>query len=165
MWRIAAAAFAAAMALCLPAHAAAAACPSAPAQAVLCLLNEQRAANGLPALQPDRRLATAARRHSGDMVAHGYFAHASRSGTSFSARIAATGWTRDRPSWRVAENLAWGSGARAAPQAIVAAWMASPPHRRTILSAAYHVVGVGVAAGVPAAGAGDGATYTSDFGS
>jgi uncharacterized protein YkwD len=176
MWKIAAAAVAAA-ALGMPAAASAAACPgadSAPAQlgrreqatAVLCLLNGERGGRGLPALRLDRRLSVAARRHSADMVAQGYFEHTSRSGASFVSRIAATGWTRNRSSWRVAEDLAWGTGARATPAGIVAAWMASPPHRRAILGP-YRSVGIGVALGVPVSGAGggDGATYTADFGS
>jgi uncharacterized protein YkwD len=166
MWRYVAAALAAAMALAAPAGAHAAPCAGGPpAQAVRCLINAQRTANGLPALRPDRRLAAAARGHSAEMVAYGYFGHPSRSGASFASRIAATGWMRNRSSWSVGENLAWGTGGRATPQAIVAAWMASPPHRRTILSPVYHLVGIGVATGMPVAGEGDGATYTGDFGS
>jgi uncharacterized protein YkwD len=173
MWRIAVAAVAAA-ALGMPAAASAAACTgadNAPSQlagpdrtaAVLCLLNNERQGRALPALRLDRRLSTAARRHSADMVANGYFGHDSRSGASFATRIAATGWMRGRSSWSVAEDLAWGTGGRATPGAIVAAWMASPPHRRAILGA-YRGVGIGIALGVPASGAGDGATYTADFG-
>jgi uncharacterized protein YkwD len=132
--------------------------------AVRCLVNEQRAAHGLRALRADRRLAAAARRHSADMVAHHYFAHDSRSGEAFSARIARTGWTRGRRRWFLGENLGWGTGGLATSRAIVDAWMASPPHRETLLNAAYRVVGVGVALGAPAGDAPDGATYTADFG-
>jgi uncharacterized protein YkwD len=173
MWRTAATAIAA-VALISPAPAAAA-CTGAdrpPAQltrhtravTVLCLINEQRAAHGVRAVRADRRLAVAARRHSADMAAHDYFAHESRSGASFSARIAQTGWMRRRRQWTVGENLAWGTGERATPGAIVAAWMASTPHRDTLLNTAYRSVGIGVALGAPVRGAGDGGTYTADFG-
>jgi uncharacterized protein YkwD len=174
MWKIAAAALAA-IALGTPAAASAAACPgasSAPAQlttrersvAVACLLNAERAARGLPALRLDRRLSAAARAHSADMVANGYFSHTSRSGATFVSRVAATGWLRGRQSWSLAEDLAWGTADRATPAATVAAWMGSPPHRRAIVGA-YRSVGLGVALGVPFPGPGDGATYTADFGS
>jgi uncharacterized protein YkwD len=173
MWKTAATAIAA-VALISPATAAAdcAGADSAPAQlgpharavTVRCLVNEQRAAHGLRALRTDRRLATAAHRHSADMVAHHYFAHESRSGAPFSARIARTGWMRRRRRWSVGENLAWGTGQLATPRAIVEQWMASPPHRDTLLNAAYRLVGIGVALGAPVRDAGDGATYTADFG-
>jgi uncharacterized protein YkwD len=165
----------AALAMTLPAQAAAACAGAdlAPAQldrharsaTVLCLLNEQRATNGLAPLRRDRRLAAAARAHSEDMVAHRYFAHDSRSGASFAVRISRTGWMHGRRRWSVGENLAWGTGGRATPRAILAAWMESPPHRRAILDSAYRVVGIGVATGAPIAGAADGGTYTADFGS
>jgi uncharacterized protein YkwD len=131
----------------------------------LCLLNAKRDAHALAPLRVSGKLARAARRHSRDMVRHGYFAHDSRSGVAFSARIAATGWMRDRDAWSVGENLAWGGGPRAAPAAIVAAWMASPAHRRNILDRRFHTIGIGVAAGLPVAAGGAGATYTTDFGS
>jgi uncharacterized protein YkwD len=118
-----------------------------PQTTVVGLLNQERAAHGVPALHADAGLAKTARRHSRAMVAHHSFSHGSF----------ATRGTRG-------EDLAWGEGDQATPQAIVAAWMASPPHRRTLLDPAYHRVGVGIAAGVPS-GAGDGATYTADFSS
>jgi uncharacterized protein YkwD len=162
-----------AMTVSAPAAAPCAGADAAPAQldrqarsaTVLCLLNDQRAASGLPPLGGDRRLAAAARAHSRDMVAHQYFAHDSRSGASFAVRIRRAGWMRGRRSWRVGENLAWGTGGLATPRAILAAWMKSPPHRRAVLDSGYRVVGIGVAIGAPVGGAADGATYTADFGS
>ena len=76
----------------------------------LCLLNGKRRANGLRSLRQATKLVRAAQRHSRDMVAHSYFAHDSRSGAAFSARIAKTGWMSGRDSWVVGENLAWGGG-------------------------------------------------------
>src|SRR5262245_878066 len=71
----------------------------------LTVMNQARVARGVPPLRADARLARAARGHSRDMVAHGYFAHG-----DFPARIRRTGWMRFRPVWRVGENLAWGTG-------------------------------------------------------
>src|SRR3954451_7043654 len=76
--------------------------------ATLCLLNQQRRAHGLRALRADRKLRRAAAGHARDMVNRHFFAHDSLNGTSFSTRIARTGWTRARRSWTVGENIGWG---------------------------------------------------------
>lgn len=138
---------------------------STPALSVLRLLNAARAERGRPPLRRDRRLARVARRHSRDMVVHRYFAHESRTGERPAVRIARSGWMRGRRRWTVGENLAWGSGARADPPSIVAAWLRSPAHRRVLLDARFRVAGIGVAPGTPGAGAPGGLTYTADFGS
>jgi len=122
----------------------------------LCLLNQQRAAHGLRPLRADRGLAKAALGHSKDMVAHRYFAHESRTGAPFSARL-------PRAGFRVlGENIGWGSGSLATPRSMVRAWMHSAPHRHNILQRRYRYIGIGVVAGSPAGGSG--ATYSTDFG-
>ena len=97
------------------------------------------------------------------MIAKRYFAHDSRSGARFSARIARTGWMNGRSRWSVGENLAWGSGTQAAAASIVASWMRSAAHRRNILSPRFRVIGIGIVRGTPVGT--DGFTYTTDFGS
>jgi len=64
----------------------------------------------------------------------------------------------------LAENLAWGTGSRATTQAIVDAWMHSPPHRANLLRKNLRRAGFGVVAGTPNAGA-NGVTVTLDLGS
>jgi uncharacterized protein YkwD len=54
--------------------------------------------------------------------------------------------------------------ARAAPAAIVDAWMHSPPHRANLLRKDLRLAGFGVAAGTPNTGA-NGITVTLDLGS
>ena len=130
----------------------------------LCLLNRERTARGLRTLRLDRRLSGVALAHSRDMVASGYFSHTSRSGLTFDARIARSGWMRGRSSWGVGENLAWGSLSRAPAEAIVKAWMDSPPHRRNVLESRFRTVGIGIVDGAPIAGIADAATYTTDYG-
>jgi uncharacterized protein YkwD len=130
----------------------------------VCLINAERTARGMRALRLDRRLSTASRRHSQDMAAQRYFAHDSRSGARFSARIARTGWMNGRGAWSVGENIAWGSGTQATPRSTVAAWMRSAGHRHNILSAKFRVIGVGIVRRAPVGNAA-GATYTTDFGS
>jgi uncharacterized protein YkwD len=45
------------------------------------------------------------------------------------------------------EDLAWGTGSDALPEAIVQAWMDSPPHRRIMLDCRFSQLGVGIATG------------------
>jgi uncharacterized protein YkwD len=127
--------------------------------AVLCLVNRERVAAGLPALADDPQLAVAAQRHSDDMVARAFFDHVTPEGVAPTARIAAAGYACSA----CAENIAYGSGPLSTPAQIVAGWMASPGHRANILNGALRHSGIGMAAGAPQAGTG-GATYTQTFG-
>jgi uncharacterized protein YkwD len=45
------------------------------------------------------------------------------------------------------ETIAWGAGADASAARLVAMWLASPPHRATILRRGFRQVGVGIAIG------------------
>jgi uncharacterized protein YkwD len=130
--------------------------------ATLCLLNEQRRAKGLRPLRLDGKLNRAARGHARDMVAKRYFAHESRNGATFAARIKDTGWTRSRRSYTMGENIGWGSGDLATPRAMVEGWMNSAGHRANILARSFRYVGIGIASSTPEGGSG--ATYATDFG-
>lgn len=134
------------------------------AAVTLCLLNEERALHGAPALSIDPLLTRAAAAHSQDMVSKKYFAHDSLSGASLVDRIAATGWTKASPAWIVGENLAWGTGTRSTPRSTMQAWMASPGHRQNVLDPGFRLIGIGLANGVPVSGNYTGMTYTTDFG-
>ena len=134
------------------------------ARATLCLINGERRGHGLAALRPSATLAAAAQGHSRDMVHRRYFAHTAPSGATVVKRIRRSGYLAPGKRWTVGENLGWGSSSEGSARAIVRAWMHSPPHRKAILTAAYRDAGIGVAKGVPTAGAGQGATYTVDFG-
>lgn len=129
--------------------------------AVLCLLNVQRTARGLPALRASRPLRLAATRWARTMVSRHFFDH-SRSGSTLSTRVARTAYLRRTRSWALGENIAYGGGARGTPAAIVAAWMGSPPHRANILLRRFRDIGIGVAPGLPVGGSG--ATFVTDFG-
>jgi uncharacterized protein YkwD len=108
---------------------------------VLTLLNDIRHEHGLSRFQGSEALRAAARQHSGDMLAHGYFEHNGPTET-FDKRI-----RRFLNSPLVGENIAWGTGSYATPQGIVGLWMRSPAHRRIILMPSLHRVGLGVAMG------------------
>ena len=126
--------------------------------AILCLLNEERASRGLRPLDDESRLLKAARRHSADMVKRRYFDHDSPDGGTMIDRAKAAKYVPRDKSWKVAENLAWGSGSYGSARHVVASWMKSAPHRRNILDDELRHVGVGIAEGTP--GGRRGATFT-----
>jgi uncharacterized protein YkwD len=163
-----------ALALCAPAGAAAADCPGADAvpaadnlpaigQSTLCLVNDQRAAHGLPGLRVNTRLSSASIGYSQRMVAQAFFAHEAPDGTTLVQRLTSVGYLNGGDDWVVGENIGWGQGPLATPRSMVNAWMNSAGHRRNILAADYGEIGLGLAMGTPE-DATWGATYTTDFG-
>lgn len=115
---------------------------------VLTVINGHRAAGAVcggtsfgaaPALVMDSRLRTAARLHSQDMGANGYFSHTSLDGRTFSQRMSATGFNGAKP-W--GENIGAGYPS---PAAVMAGLMASPGHCSNIMNPSYRAIGVGYA--------------------
>jgi uncharacterized protein YkwD len=133
-------------------------------QATLCLLNHQRKLHGRRALDPNRKLARAARKHARDMVERKYFSHTSLGGASFVDRIMRQDYVDPGQGWTLGENLAWGSYELATPKSIVRSWMHSPGHRANILNGDFHEIGVGVVRGAPEPGVESAATYATSFG-
>lgn len=137
--------------------------------ATLCLVNDERAANGLPPLVNNRSLDVVATHHSSEMVSRDYFSHRSPSGSTPATRILTSGYVGSRGRIAVGENVATAGGGLATPSSIVRGWMASPLHRANLLRPGYRASGIGVALGMPlrvADGwAGPAATYTEDLGS
>jgi uncharacterized protein YkwD len=131
--------------------------------AILCLHNQVRAANGLPALKDNPKLRKAAVAHSSAMVSQGYFDHSSPSGDTFVDRIVGAGYVKRNGGWSLGENLAWGTGDLSTPAGVMNAWMNSAGHKKNILTKAYREVGIGIRLGVPSDG-GVGTTITADFG-
>lgn len=152
----------------------AAGAPTAQAQRVASLeqpilheLNAVRAAHGLRPLRVSPGLRTAAVGHSRAMLTGGFFAHTSRDGSSFSERIRRSYGPTGFAAWSVGENLLFTSVA-IEPSAALAAWMASPPHRRNILSPVWREVGIAVLRSPSAGGTfrgGHAWVVTMDFGS
>ncbi|MDF2865277.1 MAG: SCP-like extracellular [Clostridia bacterium] len=106
------------------------------ADLVLKYINEARAANSLPALTKDWKLADIAQRKSNEMVEKDYFLHTSPTyGTPFDM-MKNFGITYKTAG----ENLAGNSDMKAA----VDSWMNSEGHRKNILSNSYNYIGIGV---------------------
>jgi uncharacterized protein YkwD len=133
-------------------------------QTTLCLLNHQRKRHGRRALEANRKLARAARKHARDMVERKYFSHTSLGGATFVDRIMRQDYVNPGEGWTLGENLAWGSYELATPKSIVQSWMHSPGHRANILSADFHEIGIGVVEGAPESGVEHAATYATSFG-
>ncbi len=135
--------------------------------AVLCLINNERAQHGEEPLVPNAQLEQAAESHGREMIALDYFDHVSPSGQTPVDRIRSTGYIPDSEvGYVIGENLAWGTLTLATPQAIVAAWEASPEHLANILESQYLETGIDVRPEVPAelAEGSPGALYTQEFG-
>ena len=132
---------------------------------ISCLINDERASYGLQPVTPNSDLRQAALSHSNDMIDHSYFEHTSPSGLTFIDRIEATGYMRSARSWVVGENLVWGTGPLSTPQALVTAWMNSPPHRENLLRPSFREIGVAALAGTPVSGSDlTGVTVSSEYG-
>jgi uncharacterized protein YkwD len=138
--------------------------------ATLCLINRERVTRGEAPLRPNAHLRHAAQGHSDSMSVDDYFEHyggGGPGGGSPLSRMRAAGYiSSSRVGFEIGENIAWGTRAMSTPRAIVAAWMASPPHRANILDSSYRETGIGVSPKPPAAFAEGqpGAIYTQDFG-
>jgi uncharacterized protein YkwD len=136
-------------------------------EAILCLINKVRAKHGESPLELNSDLVRAAEDHSHELISADYFAHVSPSGETPVQRVRGTGYIPGASAgYVIGENLAWGTYALATPQAIVAAWVASPGHLANILEAQYRQTGIGVIPAVPAAfgNGAPGATYAQEFG-
>ncbi|MCM2417593.1 CAP domain-containing protein [Streptomyces sp. RKAG293] len=107
------------------------------AQQIVGIVNVERRKHGCRRVTANGKLTAAARAHSDDMAARGYYEHATPDGQDPGNRLTSAGypWTR----W--GENI--GRGAKD-PRAAMTAWMKSAAHRSNILNCAFKEIGVGV---------------------
>jgi uncharacterized protein YkwD len=134
--------------------------------ATLCLIDRIRAAWHLGPVRANAALRAVAASQVRSMVRWDYFSDVRPSGQTPVSLVTATGYRTHASRVSVAQNIAWGTGPYATPARIVAAWMASPPHRRVILTRRFRDAGVGAIPAVPRRfGRGIyGATYAIEFG-
>jgi uncharacterized protein YkwD len=110
-------------------------------QGVLADINAFRAQHQLAPLRLSSALTTAAREHSQQMAAEGYFAHESGDGSAFWKRIQHFYTSSPWRYWSVGENLLWSSPDVDANGALKM-WLASPEHRANLLTARWREIGV-----------------------
>ena len=103
---------------------------------VVALTNEERVRAGCAALTVNEDLTVASVRQSHYMAATGDFGHLGWRNSTFLTRSRAVGYQAV-----AAENLAYGFSGSAE---VMAAWMASPPHRSNILNCDVKSFGAGV---------------------
>jgi uncharacterized protein YkwD len=134
---------AAALSIVLPGGAAARIAPEATPvpgleSGLVAKINALRGRHGLRRIAESGALARVARAYGRQMLAGGYFDH-----RALNRRLAglSTG----------GENLAWQAGTPSADR-IVALWLASPPHRRNLLSPRWRRFGIGAVHGRGAGG-------------
>ena len=101
------------------------------------LVNAERVKYGLNPLVWDEELASVALSHSVDMYRKGFFHHINLEGKTPADRMRAAGMDFDYSG----ENLARGFKT---PEAVVAAWMESPGHKKVILSDKSTSLGIGI---------------------
>ena len=112
-------------------------------------LNRERSTRGLPALQWDVALASAAREHAARMAQRNVLSHQLPGEPQIQVRATKAG----ARFTTIAENIAVAPN----PATIHSAWMQSPHHRENILDPELNVVGIGVVKGT------DGLFAVQDF--
>ena len=106
------------------------------------LLNAQRAAKNLPALEWDEDVAKIARMHSESMAKYKFFSHTGLDGTMVNDRADLCGVSR----WKaIGENIAFNRGYDKPADFAVERWMQSVSHRENILNNRWKESAVGVA--------------------
>jgi uncharacterized protein YkwD len=113
--------------------------------AMRCLIHHARGVAGGGGSNSYRALERAAGRKAGDVFDCG-FSHTAcgRPADAYAKRY---GYTSGVSSWKWGENLAWGKRGRGSARQILKAWLASSPHRATLLSKQFEHVGIGLKRG------------------
>jgi uncharacterized protein YkwD len=106
-------------------------------------INVVRRQHRLPRLAVSAQLARAGREHAQQLALAGYFGHDWSDGTPFGSWIRRFYPVGAARRWSAGENLAWATPDVTAQQA-VEMWLASPEHRRILLSKSWLQVGLGV---------------------
>jgi uncharacterized protein YkwD len=108
---------------------------------MLVSVNAARKNAGLRPLRANALLDKSAQRHAEDMLARGYFAHRSPSGTTVRERARSEGY-----QWRaIGENIAFG---QTSVDEVMETWLDSPGHRKNILTDDFTQLGLGIAMGL-----------------
>lgn len=110
------------------------------------LTNQQRTWRRIPLLEASDALSGIARRHSGDMLARGFFDHRNPEGIGPADRIARQGLRYTHTSENIYRIKDGTTDPSEMASIMVTGWMDTKGHRRNILDPAFRVAGVGVAA-------------------
>jgi uncharacterized protein YkwD len=109
----------------------------------LSAINRLRRSRGLGPLALSPSLARAAQAHVRELASAGRFTHDWDDGTPFGDWIVRYYPPLASRTWLAGENLLW-SSAEITPADAIAAWLASPPHRRILLDPSWRDLGVAI---------------------
>lgn len=127
--------------------------------AVICLINRRRNANGRGDLHRNERIQEAARKHANRMARSSCSSHQCGGERTLYWRLrAANYFTGGESRWAYGENVGHGLKFRGTPRNMVEAWMNSSSHRSVILSRTFEDIGAGFSH------RGARAYYAADFG-
>jgi len=108
---------------------------------VVAQINHVREQHGLGPLRLSVKLNEAAHAHSLQMAHDGYFAHESADGSAFWKRIGTFYSSSPWSYWSVGENLLW-EAPDVSPARAVQLWLASPEHRKNLLTSRWREIGI-----------------------
>jgi uncharacterized protein YkwD len=120
--------------------------------AIAAAVNAHRRRLGLRTLRIAAPLARAGDAHARALAVAGLFTHDWPGGRPFSRWMPSFYGQAGYRSWRAGENLLWSAGS-ITPAAALSLWLASPPHRRLLLTPTWREIGIGVVHATQAAGA------------
>jgi uncharacterized protein YkwD len=129
------------------------------ARDLVAALNTVRRSHKRPALALSPRLQQAGEGHALALARAGQFTHSWPDGRPFGTWIRVFYPSARFRYWSVGENLVWATPTLT-PEQAVKDWLASPQHRRVLLTAAWRQVGIGVVYAVAAPGAYGGSDVT-----
>lgn len=130
-------------------------------QTMLCFTNYARAQSGLATLQLNATLTTAGDAKLTKDVSCGEFSHtpcAQPFTTVFADYLAGA------TSYRVGENILWGTGSYGTPREAMNAWLHSTGHREDILTPSFREVGIGYLTGQTFQGWTGATLWSQEFG-
>ncbi len=130
------------------------------ASVMFCMTNYARGVNGLGQLRLNRQLGRAAAQKSVDILGCDEFSHYA-CGRDFDFWDQKFGYLKG--CWKVAENIAWGTGSYSTVRSIFTSWLESTEHHENILGP-YKEIGIGLRVGELEGYEGT-AVWTQDFGS
>jgi len=135
--------------------------------AVFCMIDRERSKAKLATLSRSSRLDRSAAWHDTEMLQHHFLSETAPGRTTLIERIRAFGYFNGVTNALYSENVGAGATSNGTPQALMDAWMASPPHKANILYANFREIGIAavLAPPDPAFFADYPSTvYTTDFG-
>jgi uncharacterized protein YkwD len=110
--------------------------------ALLCLVNEQRAAHGAAALRAEAHLRTAAQRYASVLGLDGPLVHDAQD-TTPQARLVAAGYG-EPGAFLYGETIGRSFGTTAAPATRLASWLRDAATRKLLLATRFRDIGIGV---------------------